>query len=216
MKLRENKAEWPQNLVLYIFGRDNLEGCRVAEDWRGSLEYILMERIPDDEELAVRYRYQEGLTYRELGERLGIEIEKAKRKVHRGIRRLRHPRCARYLHHGVDAVYTKEWEWIREARFNEGYWIGFQHGSLGDMAPQLLNPYREHDDPSKMPIMDAPIEYLELSTRMHGALSRATIQTVGQVLTKSRKELLQIRNVGKGSVDELEAKLMQYHLSLPR
>ena len=81
MKRCENKAEWPQNLVFNIFGRDTLEGCRLSPDWRGSLEYVLISMIPDDEELALRCRYQEGLTYQEIGERLGADKEVAKRKI---------------------------------------------------------------------------------------------------------------------------------------
>ena len=216
MKEIVNKAEWPQNLIFAIFGRDSLEDCRVAEDWMGSLEYILMELIPDDEERALRYRYQEGLSYKEVGEKVGSDRNKAKQKIAWGIRRIRHPRRAKYLLNGVEEIYTERYEYVRESRFNEGYWIGFKHGALGEMAPEFTNPYREHNDLTKMPIMMASVSYLQLSTRLHNGLMRANIKTIGELLTKSRRDILKIRNVGRRSVDELEEKLMQHRLFLCR
>ena len=114
MKRCENKAEWPQNLVFNIFGRDTLEGCRLSPDWRGSLEYVLISLIPDDEELALRCRYQEGLTYQEIGERLGADKEVARRKIARGIRRMRHPYRAKYLYLGVAEQEKRNWEWFAQ------------------------------------------------------------------------------------------------------
>ena len=216
MKEVTNKSEWPQNLLFSIFGRDSVENCQVAEDWMGSLEYILMELIPDEEEQALRYRYQEGLSYKEIGEKMGIDRNKAMQKTAWGIRRIRHPRCAKYLIHGVEGVYVDKYEYTRERNFNEAYWIGFKHGTLGDMAPDFDNPYRDHDDPSKMPLLISPISCLGLSCRLHNGLKRAGVNLVGEILTKSRKDLLQVRNIGKGSVDELEEKLAQYNLALRR
>lgn len=216
MKEIVNKAEWPQNLIFAIFGRNTVVDCHVAEDWKGSLEYILIELIPDDEEQALRYRYQEGLSYKEVGEKMGSDRNKAQQKIAWGIRRLRHPHRTKYLLHGVKAVYADKYEITRERNFNEAYWVGFKHGALGEMAPELTNPYREHNDPTKMPIMMAPVSYLQLSSRLHSGLMRANIKTIGELLTKSRRDILTIRNVGRRSVDELEEKLMQHRLFLRR
>ena len=207
MKRCENKAEWPQNLVFNIFGRDTLEGCRLSPDWRGSLEYVLISLIPDDEELALRCRFQEGLTYQEIGERLGTGKEEAKRKIAWGIRRLRHPYRAKYMHLGVAEQEKRNWEWFAQRKFNEGYWVGFNHGHLGDMAPALEDPYNDHTDLSKIPVYIAPVEWLELKVRTLNCLRRAGIKTVGELLSKSRRDLLRIRNFGKTSADDVEEKL---------
>ena len=207
MKQRRIKAEWPLNLLFTIFGQDDLESCRVSPDWRGSLEYVMISMIPDDEELALRCRYQEGLTYQEIGDRLGADKEVARRKIDRGIRRLRHPYRAKFLRLGVEEQDRRNWEWFCEKQFNEGYWVGFQHGCLGDMAPELKNPYREHKDISKIPAHTAPVEWLGLNVRSLTCVRRAGIKTVGDLLSRSRKELLQIRNLGKASVDDIEEKL---------
>ena len=50
---------------------------------------------------------------------------------------------------------------------------------------------------------DAPIHDLELSIRSENCLLRGGIQTVGELLSKSRDDLLKIRNLGKISLKEI-------------
>jgi len=62
---------------------------------------------------------------------------------------------------------------------------------------------------------DAPIETLGLNVRSYNCLKRAGISTVGQVLSrlaKGEEELLQIRNFGRKSLEELNEKLVEQGL----
>ncbi len=52
-----------------------------------------------------------------------------------------------------------------------------------------------------------PIEKLELSVRTLNCLKRGKIDTVGEILDKSREELLAIKNFGQKSLDELNERL---------
>ncbi len=54
------------------------------------------------------------------------------------------------------------------------------------------------------------VDDLQLSARTLNCLKRSHLLTVGQVLTKSKRELLAIRNFGERSLTELEEKLKQY------
>ena len=45
-------------------------------------------------------------------------------------------------------------------------------------------------------MLQTPIEKLQLSPRTYNCLKRARIDTVGDVLKRSEKELLKIRNLG--------------------
>ena len=54
---------------------------------------------------------------------------------------------------------------------------------------------------------DAPIHDLELSIRSENCLLRGGIQTIAELLSKSREELLKIRNLGKISLKEIEDRL---------
>lgn len=52
-------------------------------------------------------------------------------------------------------------------------------------------------------VLDAPIEDLNLPMRTYNALRRNGISDVGGVLTKTREQLLKLRNFGEGSLVEV-------------
>ena len=58
------------------------------------------------------------------------------------------------------------------------------------------------------------IEDLELSVRAYNCLKRASINSLGELLKKSEHDLLNIKNFGKKSSDEVIEKLRQVGLDL--
>ena len=64
------------------------------------------------------------------------------------------------------------------------------------------------------PDLDLPIEELDLSERPNNCLKRAQVNTVGELLTKTEDDLLNITNFGQKSLDEVKAKLDERGLSL--
>lgn len=64
-------------------------------------------------------------------------------------------------------------------------------------------------------IYNMPIEDLGLSMRAYNCLRRSGLMTVGQVMEKSEDDLLNLRNFGRKSYDELREKLEEFGL-LPR
>lgn len=71
----------------------------------------------------------------------------------------------------------------------------------------------EKEEEKKDKIPDMPIEELELSVRASNGLKRANINTVGDLVEKTREEMGKIRNLGQKSLDEIEAKLRELGLS---
>lgn len=70
-------------------------------------------------------------------------------------------------------------------------------------------------DPGKANAMwDVPISELNLSTRTFNVLTRARIDTLGDLAKKSRKEIMKIRNFGRSCYEELEQVLAKYNISL--
>ena len=59
-----------------------------------------------------------------------------------------------------------------------------------------------------------PIEDLELTVRSYNCLKRAGIHTVGELVGRSEADLLDIRNFGTKSIDEVKAKLHGMGLAL--
>jgi DNA-directed RNA polymerase subunit alpha len=59
-----------------------------------------------------------------------------------------------------------------------------------------------------------PIEELELTVRSYNCLKREGIHTVGELISRSEQDLLDIRNFGAKSIDEVKAKLAGMGLAL--
>ena len=79
--------------------------------------------------------------------------------------------------------------------------------------------YDEKGRGAKIPDGDAelfarPVRDLELSIRSENCLLRGGIQTIGDLLQKSREDLLKIRNLGKISLNEIWEKLESAGLKL--
>ena len=73
----------------------------------------------------------------------------------------------------------------------------------------------DHSGPSSgSPDLELPIEDLDLSERPRNCLKRAQINTVGELLTKTEDDLLNITNFGQKSLDEVKVKLDERGLSL--
>lgn len=76
---------------------------------------------------------------------------------------------------------------------------GEAEAALPTIAPELAN---------------MPVEQLNLSVRTLNCLRRGSINTVGEVVSKTEKELMSLRNFGLKSKQELEDRLKSLGLSL--
>jgi DNA-directed RNA polymerase subunit alpha len=59
-----------------------------------------------------------------------------------------------------------------------------------------------------------PVEDLQLTVRSYNCLKREGIHTVGELISRSEQDLLDIRNFGAKSIDEVKAKLVEMGLNL--
>jgi DNA-directed RNA polymerase subunit alpha len=80
--------------------------------------------------------------------------------------------------------------------------------------PQGLELGEVLDATVSSPDLDLPIEDLDLSERPNNCLKRAQVNTVGELLTKTEDDLLNITNFGQKSLDEVKAKLDERGLTL--
>ena len=79
-----------------------------------------------------------------------------------------------------------------------GLSIGADTSGIGAQSPSLM----------------LPIEDMDLSVRSYNCLKREGVQTVGDLVQKTEQDLLDIRNFGQKSIDEVRAKLEEMGLSL--
>ena len=76
----------------------------------------------------------------------------------------------------------------------------------------VLGPEPGEDEVSG--ILADPIEDMDLTVRSYNCLKREGITTVGELVQKSEEDLLEIRNFGQKSIDEVKAKLEEMGLGL--
>ena len=63
-------------------------------------------------------------------------------------------------------------------------------------------------------VLAEPIEDMDLTVRSYNCLKREGVTTVGELVQKSEEDLLEIRNFGQKSIDEVKAKLEEMGLGL--
>ena len=82
----------------------------------------------------------------------------------------------------------------------------------------LSSRNRPNSSTSVLPALAAdlalPIEDLELTVRSYNCLKREGIHSVGELVSRSEADLLDIRNFGAKSIDEVKAKLATMGLAL--
>ena len=71
----------------------------------------------------------------------------------------------------------------------------------------------EKEEEKKDKVLEITIEELELSVRASNGLKRANINTLGDLIQKTREEMSKIRNLGQKSLEEIENKLKEYDLT---
>jgi DNA-directed RNA polymerase subunit alpha len=82
---------------------------------------------------------------------------------------------------------------------------------LAEAASVSVGPAEDEDQPSDYAIT---VEDLNLSVRSYNCLKREGINTVGDLVQKSESELMDIRNFGQKSIDEVKTKLEELGLGL--
>jgi DNA-directed RNA polymerase subunit alpha len=85
--------------------------------------------------------------------------------------------------------------------------------SLGEGTGGLvLGPEPGEEEASG--ILAQPIEEMDLTVRSYNCLKREGVATVGDLVQKTEEDLLEIRNFGQKSIDEVKAKLEDMGLGL--
>ncbi len=72
----------------------------------------------------------------------------------------------------------------------------------------------ERPEPGHNKVLEMTIEELDLSVRSFNCLKRASINTVGDLISKTEDEMIKVRNLGRKSLEEVIHKLAMMGLSL--
>ncbi|HEY4543596.1 MAG TPA: DNA-directed RNA polymerase subunit alpha [Tissierellaceae bacterium] len=74
----------------------------------------------------------------------------------------------------------------------------------------------EKEEDEKEKVLEMTVEELDLSVRSYNCLKRAGIDTVDELIQKSPEDMMEVRNLGKKSLEEIEEKLAELDLSLKK
>lgn len=193
------------------------------------------EACSEQEREVLRLRYQEGLTLRATGERIGKTQERVRQAENKAMRALRYPKYRYRLIYGpeyaeilvkargVQAEYDKarmtRMEEIVEERKTA---VRKCRAELAEAVKQLedmaAEPEGQAGSMSLEEAMNAiPLSELGLSVRSYNAVAKhlvcglrtKPIETAGQLAKLSREELYSIRNLGKRCGEEVEVALFE-------
>lgn len=85
---------------------------------------------------------------------------------------------------------------------------------IGSWLRSCIDRVDEKKPPTSVVLLQRPVSDLTLGTRAHNALCNLRIETIGQLLLWSSRELHNARHVGKATVAEIEAALDKIGLKL--
>ena len=91
---------YPKNLLLEVFG-EKIPANYESEEFRVKLNRVL-DTLPDRTKRALLLRYEDQMTYKDIGEALGVSHSYASHIVTKGIILLKHPSRIRRLQNGFD------------------------------------------------------------------------------------------------------------------
>ena len=77
-----------------------------------------------------------------------------------------------------------------------------------------MNILVSKEEDKQVKLMELPIEEMDLSVRSYNCLKRAGINTIQDLLKKSKSDMFKVRNLGAKSVEEVIQKLESYGFSL--
>lgn len=186
MLRRYNKLGYPLNLWSVVLDR-KVSFDALPEDWAASLAYVLRMLNPQQAELLQRY-FEQGLSLDALGQIFGIAKASVRARMERVILTLRRP------------LYIKIFQ------------LGVTKAAV--LLPDEVNAAAPGCCPVYKITLSSPVSELNLGMRVYYCLKRARLDTVGDVVGLSRKELLDIHGFGVRCLDELESQLSKHGFSL--
>ena len=204
---RVKKVEYPFNMIYKMLESDielaneiyKREYSKYGKyfyfsDFRGSVEYILYKALTPRERLVLQYRFKELKTMEECGKLLETSKERIRQIEAKALRKLRSDKNIQYFKIGVSGIIENIKDEYKE--------------KLNNVTNEYLKQMSSNNESKKLaPIL---IEDLDLSVRAYNRLSRGDIKTVVDLLDLTYEDLLNIRNLGIHTADEIVKKLDMY------
>lgn len=180
---------YPYNLMLECDGTTEEYDITPKE-----LKKCMADHLTDRECQVLEYRFHQNITLDEIAHKFNVTKERIRQIEQRALRKLR------YYIRGYQVVPMSQ---VADAvnRYNE------LQANYKALQTKYENKYQE---PVPEPVHTVPIEKLDLSVRSYNCLKRAKIHYLDDLKKLSEEDLMNIRNMGKKSVQEIMFRLSQY------
>ena len=175
------KEEYPYNLIATIIDESVWElnlPTEMTEDHLAGLEYAISQ-LDEREQTIIRMRFEERQTYAQIGEHLGISLNRVSQVARKALRKLYHPKNLKYYKYGIEG------HKVRQAEFEEA---------------ERKRAYTDK-------VMETTIYDLDFSVRTFNNLIRAKCEKVSDLIALSEEDILNLKNMGKKQFAEVALKL---------
>lgn len=180
-RIEQLRDEYPINLLKTIAAeqtRFEFNADEITEDKLDGLAHIIAS-LSEREQQILQLRYQERKTLREIGEIVGVTLERIRSQEHRAIYRLASPSRLRYIKYGKVA-YEK---------------------LIAERKAEKEKEYNERR-------FNIPLEELDLSVRAFNNLKKIGCDTVANVVDLTEEKILSVNSLGVKTRTEIAVKLV--------
>ena len=199
---------FPRNLLCDVFGEEmSLKELPPGID--EGLEYVLENMMPEWDAFILILRYLRNMKLQEIAAYYGLSCGRIHQIIQKAQRRLRHPNCSKYL---LDDCVSPEWETPQ----------------VGEKQIGFIPPADPRPEEAICDIEDAHvridaimargglnrIEWLDLPVRAYNCLATSQVENVWQLCLLSPAALLQIKNLGTGTLAAIQERLCAHNLVL--
>lgn len=208
-----NSCVWTYNLWSDII--DSGRFAAKAEDgsdleyvlYWPNLEAVLSSALDERHQRVLRMRYEQNLSYRAIGEELGVGPERIRQLIVHSLRKLREPRNFFRLNATPERDVIKLSMELRD--------MTEKYNSLKVQVDNLVDEIeaRKAKKRAELPL-DSPIASLELSMRSFNCLRANNIETVGDLVACKESTLESFSKLGKVSIADIKSALGKYEYEL--
>jgi hypothetical protein len=210
------KHAYPLNLVADLsFSWAPIDLDAPPKDYDLFVEYVLRkvaEKRPRDVQI-IRMRYQDDMTYRAIGECMGLTAERVRQIINKGLHLIHRWDLAPLITNGVAEYANKRGQELYKNGFEEGYRSGHSEGyQQGRCDGYMESRRKEARPPVLLPVRECDnlkLNELGFSTRTYNILRNAGKYTARDIATCTYRDLYRMRGCGAISLNEIIAKMRE-------
>lgn len=200
---------WAEDLFVEVYRIKDLS-IPIPDDVTERLTEVISE-LPGDLSKVMFMLYRDGMTLKEAGEELQKSGERIRQLKERALRMLRNQRRTAYMLMGApgEEVYISRVraEELREKAEND-YTCRMMRKEI-ERLDRLIWAKKKiiKDEQEVIPIEEWDTLNIHLSVRGYNALKKSGVNTFGQLLALTYDDLLNIRNLGRKTAEDIMEEL---------